>query len=65
MTPLDSSVIAAASTGFGQVSASLNLLSYLENEVAELSEKHFQRAQYPIASSQGQDFPLALVTPSR
>jgi hypothetical protein len=43
----------AAVTVFG-------LLGYLGSAVPELSEKYLGRPQFPISSTQGQDFPLAL-----
>ena len=36
------------------------LLGYLSTEVPALSARHFKRSQYPITSTQGEDFPISL-----
>lgn len=43
----------AAVTVFG-------LLNYVQDQVATLAEREFHHPQYPITSTQGQDFPIAL-----
>ncbi len=37
-----------------------NLLSYVSDEVATLSDTHLRRRQFPITSMQGQDFPVVV-----
>lgn len=39
----------------------IELASYVEDEVSELAEKVFHRKQYPVVSPSGQGFPLARV----
>ncbi|CUU07126.1 delta-60 repeat domain-containing protein [Candidatus Kryptobacter tengchongensis] len=37
------------------------LMGYVEEQLPEITKKYRQEAQYPIADSKGQDFPLAIV----
>ena len=36
------------------------MLSYVENEMPDVSQKHRSKAQFPVVDSRGMDFPLAL-----
>jgi uncharacterized caspase-like protein len=37
------------------------LLAYIEDQMPEVSKRFRTEAQYPVSSSKGMDFPLALV----
>ena len=37
------------------------LLAYIEDQLPEVSKKYKSVAQYPVSSSKGQDFPVALL----
>ena len=37
------------------------LLAYIEDQLPEVSKKYKSEAQYPVSSSKGQDFPVALL----
>ena len=47
-----------AATAEGSPVSVFGLLGYLSEQVPALSEEYYGRPQYPIYSTQGQDFPL-------
>ena len=36
------------------------LMSYVEEQLPEITKKYKQEAQYPVADSRGMDFPLVI-----
>lgn len=38
------------------------LMSYVEEQLPEITKKYKQEAQYPVVDSRGMDFPLATAT---